>query len=266
MSKKKILLSVSCCLAIFLFFSSLGECAEVPADLSHLLDPLCCYTAVKSNRGKLCFQDRELVEESYKKVEIRPHSEDPEKQYTERRTSRYEIPNEKYGAYQSETLLGFRIGLLVPAHSRLTKTPDNSGLLGLDLRFPVSPYGAGKIEISCDFNISGMDVKYAASKYDTVYEDYVDAILSYLGTFSADPTVSSPVYWGIGVGWGREIVRYNPIDGTGCYKFTNDTTILQLKLGWDSGQGYFIEACFKELLDSDRNVENMWGLVIGFVR
>jgi hypothetical protein len=263
LSKAKFVAVAFSALVVFLFASH-SECAEVTPDLARLLAPEPPASVSGSLLERLCFQEGEVIQETHRQVE-------GERQYTQRRAEREEVPGPAYVMPERPFQFGLRLGALLPAHSRrilvdLGDDPESAGLFGLDLRFPIPPYGWSKLELSFDMNTFGMDIKYNAASYDTIYEDYFDLIFSYIGSFSPRLDIPSPAYWGVGVGWAKEVIRYNPVGGAECFHFTNDSAVFQFKLGWDSGRGVFVEACYKKLLDSERNIDNMWGLVIGFVR
>lgn len=261
--------------AVFLF-ASRGECAQVTPDLAHLLAPEPPALESDPLLQSLYIQEKEVIEQTHRKVEVM--QPEGEQQYTQKGTEKREVPGPPQAMPAKPLQLGLRLGMLLPVHSRrisdeLLGDPDSAGLFGLvasSPRIPVPPYGWSKWELSFDMNMFGMDIKYDGAAYDTIYEDYFDIILSYLLSLFPRPDISSCAYCGVGVGWARETIRYNPTPtnplGTTPWHETNDSAVFQFKLGWDSGRGVFVEACYKKLLDSDRNIDNMWGLVIGFSR
>jgi hypothetical protein len=256
LSKAKFAVMAFSALVVFLFAARI-ECAEVTPDLARLLAPEPSATVNNPLLETLYFQEGEVIQETHRKTEM-----EGERQYTQRG----EVPGPAYVMSERPFQFGLRLGVLLPVHSRLPDDPEPAGLFGLDLRYPIPPYGMSKLELSFDMNTFGMDIKYDPATYDIVYEDYFDIIFSYLGSFSPNPDLRSPAYWGVGVGWAREVIRVNFAGSAGCAHVTDDSAVFQFKLGWDSGRGVFVEACYKKLLDSDRNIDNMWGLVIGFVR
>jgi hypothetical protein len=262
--KIKIVVVVFSVVFASLLFASRGECSEVTLDLARL--PLSPPPIHESNSllGGLYIQEEEVTELT--RTGALALQTGPERQYTQKRAEESEVPPARQRVRKRLFQFGIRLGALIPVHSRLPDDPAAAGLVGLDLRFPIPSYPPAKLELSLDTNTLGMDIKYNAALYNDTYEDYFDIIFSYVGYFPRLPDSVSPIYWGIGVGWAREVIRYNPVGSAPCDHDTNDSAVFQLKLGWDSGLGAFVEASYKKLLDSDRNIDNMWGLVIGFVR
>ncbi|MCX7703577.1 MAG: hypothetical protein N2234_05700 [Planctomycetota bacterium] len=158
---------------------------------------------------------------------------------------------------------GLKFSVLMPSSAQ-TDAPDAGLTLGLLLRFPVHPgyYQLGRVELASTFSVSALEMNniQGGVTYDEVYETYWDVTVCYLGTFIPYPEMRH-LYWGVGFGIGQETITYEQA-GTET-DVDNSTGVLVFKLGWDSYINFYFELSYRRLLDSNRNISDMFEFCFG---
>lgn len=205
-------------------------------------------------------QKSEVVEETEKKV-----VEEDEGELIERTERRYTTAGggEHVPRTFRRPILGIRFSALMPTSAR-TEEP-NAGLgLGLLLRWPIYPglIRLGRVELASTFSITSMDLSntQGGTTYDDVYETYWDATVSYLGQFLRHPRALN-MFWGVGFGLCEETIKYR-LSGSSTTE-DNSSALLLFKLGWDSHMNFYFEVSYRRLLDSARNISDMFEFSFG---
>lgn len=209
-----------------------------------------------------CFllQEDEVTEETERKETKKEGWE-----YVERLERRYTtaVGGERIPHTFRRPILGLKFSTLMPTSAR-TEEP-NAGLgLGLLLRWPV--YAGlprlGRVELSSTFSITSMDLSDVQDgiTYDKVYESYWDVSVCYLGQF-IHRWQAYNMYWGVGFGICEETVKYKLSGSTASED--NSSALLLFKLGWDSHMNFYFEVTYRRLLDSARNISDLFEFSFG---
>ena len=147
--------------------------------------------------------------------------------------------------------------------------PTDVPSLGLSARFLLPPDGLHMFELSFDSSVDRMELDPTPTIMEDFYQEYFDITVWFLGSFGARAGVESPMYWGVGLGYSKETARVNYLDAAralgypGSDEAFNESGVFQLKIGWDSGRNTYVELVYKKLMDSDRNLDQMFNLVLG---
>ncbi len=229
-----------------------------------------------SSLDRFFIQDR-VTEETHRRRVV--GESPPEKDYVER-TQRKQVVGESSPYYDPDrpAVGSLRIGWLTVWDAKIDR-PTNVPTLGFCIRFMLPPDGMHKIELSFDSSYDRMkrDIIPTAipPSEEDFYQEYYDITLSLLGSFGARRGEYSPLYWGVGIGYAKETERTNYTDAArqsppppilylpGGKTVFRESSMLQLKLGWDSGRNTYIEVVYKKLLDSNRNLNQVINVVLG---
>lgn len=216
----------------------------------------------------LFIQERELVEESHSRRVV-GESPPPDREYVER-TQRRQVVGQSSPRYNPEmpAQWSLRVGWLFVSHAEDEK-PTNVPTVGLSVRYLLPPNGLHMLELAVDSTIDRMELDETPGVMDAFYEEFFDITISFLGSFGARYGMESPLYWGIGIGYSKETARVNYMDNPrpagfpGGDEAYNESGVFQLKLGWDSGRNTYVELVYKKLVDSDRNLDQLFNLIVG---
>jgi hypothetical protein len=161
-----------------------------------------------------------------------------------------------------------RLGYLFVSSAE-DEVPTDVPSLGLSVRILLPPDGLYMFELSFDSSVDRMELDPTPTVMEDFYQEYYDLSIWFLGSFGARTGVESPLYWGVGLGYSKETARANYLDSARALGWPggdaafNESGVFQLKIGWDSGRNTYIELVYKKVMDSDRNLDQMFNLVLG---
>jgi len=192
-----------------------------------------------------------------------------EREYVER-TQRQSVVGQSSPRYNPEmpAQWSLRLGYLMVGDAK-DETPTDVPTLGLSARILLPPDGLHMLELSIDSTIDRMQLDETVGTMDDFYQGYFDIVVSFMGSFGARQGIDSPLYWGFGVGYCKELARVNYTEAARALGYPggsdafNESAVLVGKVGWDSGRQTYIELQFKKITDSERNLDQLWNLVVG---
>ena len=225
----------------------------------------------------LFIQDRRLVEES-RTSRVVGQSPPPDREYVER-TQRRQVVGQSNPRYDPEMPAQWALrlgGLFVTNAVDEMPSPNSTLSLGICARVLLPPDGLHMLELSFDTSLDRLELDVTPGVMEDFYQEYFDVVVSFLGSFGARYGVESPLYWGVGLGYSKETARANYTDDarnglvpiepwphSGVGEAFNESLVVQGKIGWDSGRNMFAELVYKKLIDSDRNLDEIFHLVVG---
>ncbi|MCX7703199.1 MAG: hypothetical protein N2234_03745, partial [Planctomycetota bacterium] len=193
--------------------------------------------------GKVLFQ---VIEETQRTREVAPPP----------RT----VAAEPYRGFgMARAVFGFRLGgfFVTDAYG---EEPDPDASFGLLFRSPLGGYyRLGRIEIAFDTNIYKMRHDYSAPITD-LYERYYEVTISYIG-YIPGHDVTPNLYWGIGFGYGNNMMRAETATTTAEENW--GSAVFVLRLGWDTLEGLFFEISQHWLLSDDTYIDSLFQIAIG---
>lgn len=211
----------------------------------------------------------EVIEETHTRRVVGESQPPDDREYVERTQSRRVVGqhNPRYNP-EMPAQWSLRVGWLWVASAEDEK-PTNVPSIGLSVRVLLPPEGLHMIELSFDSSIDRMELDETPGVMEAFYQEYYDIVVSFIGSFGARQGIESPLYWGVGIGYSKETARVNYLDAArtlgypGADRAFNESGVFQLKLGWDSGRNTYVELIYKKLMDSDRNLDQLFNLVVG---
>jgi hypothetical protein len=204
--------------------------------------------------------------------------------YTERTYRRRDAGGyDPQGRTEQTVQFSFRLGWLFVVHALDVYgggTPADSPLAGAALRFKLPPQYRYIIEVGVDSNAARMRLDETPSKLtkqypggitelEDFYQEYFDCTVSFLFLFKLGPGERMPFYAGAGIGYAKETARANYLSSDrgsgypGAKHVPNESPVIQVKLGWDTGKNLYFEVVYKKLLEVDRNLDQLLNIVLG---
>ncbi len=277
--KKKLLGLLAVTALVLLGLSTEAEAQDYSLDSGVFFSP------VSPDGGSVLdrlYTQQQVYEETQRRREVEGEEQQDDKEYIERtqRVREVEEPPPPPPPMQHRVGPGsrydpdmpgqgsIRLGWLGVNHAK-DERPTSVPTVGLSARFLLPPDGLRMIELCFDMTFDQMELDPTPGLMDDFYEEYYDISAWFLSSFGARTGVDTPLYWGVGFGYSKETARANYTDSArglgypGSDSAFNESTVFQLKIGWDSGRHSYVELVYKWLLDSERNLDQMWNLVVG---